>query len=576
MHSINGRELVETEGISSTAGISRPKAAGPDLDSWPCRIAFSPSKRERSSIYFVLWRDIDCTSRRRRSRGHSTTHERWRPRVRYWPRSRMATIVFSSRKIGNWNQFNSALNRYCAGFSLSNLHSFISNLIVENVAVIFWMTHLEGIMPAELRQVLVDPNIMKVGFALDREDAARLANEFDGLRVVNAVDVAADAAQCGFQKSGLKSMTESLLGAQLSKALRMSNWGARTLSHEQLHYAATDAYVSLLLHHKLKAVIASLLSGEDSCEHQLMTDSIKDLVVSSKSCPAITVNICAHLNAAVGAPVPKTFSCPHCHKKFPTEGSYNNHILATKHAEPTVNVVVPDGPEKRCSGCTKKFSADHLYIQHILQTRHDLPKQDAHPLPWMPQVKTLPNGTRTISFYGGQTVTKELPVFPQALSASDRNRKKTRVDPNKSTSSPTQQRDLRHHNNKSAPSTSGNSSPAVSRGSESSPPNYQRGQQPSPVAARAAKLSVTNGDSLPVPRPAAPSTASATQTPQALSSALVMTIEVSKYKEMEEEIDRLRRALKAAKKRVSQLETQNRAPVQAGRRPKGASAPPRE
>ena len=47
------------------------------------------------------------------------------------------------------------------------------------------------------------------------------------------------------KSASLTAMAESVLGKPLNKALQTSNWEARPLSPQQLHYAALDAHVCL-------------------------------------------------------------------------------------------------------------------------------------------------------------------------------------------------------------------------------------------------------------------------------------------------------------------------------------------
>ena len=62
--------------------------------------------------------------------------------------------------------------------------------------------------------------------------------------------------------SGLKDLCKELLGVDLSKQQQTSDWGADTLSDEQLTYAASD-----VLHlHALKAKLDALLEREGRTE----------------------------------------------------------------------------------------------------------------------------------------------------------------------------------------------------------------------------------------------------------------------------------------------------------------------
>ena len=63
-------------------------------------------------------------------------------------------------------------------------------------------------------------------------------------------------------RHGLKDLCRELLGVDLSKQQQTSDWGAETLSDEQLAYAASD-----VLHlHALKAKLDALLAREGRTE----------------------------------------------------------------------------------------------------------------------------------------------------------------------------------------------------------------------------------------------------------------------------------------------------------------------
>eukprot|EP01122_Echinamoeba_exundans_P005473 TRINITY_DN15627_c0_g1_i1.p1 TRINITY_DN15627_c0_g1~~TRINITY_DN15627_c0_g1_i1.p1 ORF type:complete len:557 (+),score=87.55 TRINITY_DN15627_c0_g1_i1:221-1672(+) len=382
-------------------------------------------------------------------------------------------------------------------------------LATENVAVIFWMTHLQGAMPAELKRLLMDPAVRKFGFGLGKEDTARLSSEFDGAALVNAIDVANEAKTYGFQRSGLKSMTESLLGVQLSKAQRTANWGAFTLAQEQIHYAATDAYLSLLLYYKLKAIVASVLDKTIDQSEVFGTDSVKLLAPFAKKAPMISNASSQQLLTAVGAPPRPTFKCPTCDKKFGAENAYNDHVFTSKHGEPTIKVEIPPGAVKFCPGCRKRYDTDDAYVKHILATRHDVPESNPNALPWLPEVITSHTGHRTIKFVNGTSVTRELSIKPFALSHDDFLRRKDRID-------------------------------AFSKRNS----HMESVPEPAPAPARSPAAQTSTAHSLPAPAP----------TPAPVAEAAgTITIELAVYNKMKQDIESLTRQLSAEKKRTADL-----------------------
>ena len=60
----------------------------------------------------------------------------------------------------------------------------------------------------------------------------------------------------------MKDICSELLGVNLSKAQQSSDWGAQTLSRDQLEYAASD----VLYLHRLREVLAGRLARENRAE----------------------------------------------------------------------------------------------------------------------------------------------------------------------------------------------------------------------------------------------------------------------------------------------------------------------
>lgn len=101
----------------------------------------------------------------------------------------------------------------------------------------------------ELAQLLSDENIVKAGVAI-HEDYQSLARIFP-LECKGLADLAKLANQKGIKAQGLRTISANLLGYKVSKGAQCSNWAADTLSHAQIQYAATDAWVGLLLYNSL-------------------------------------------------------------------------------------------------------------------------------------------------------------------------------------------------------------------------------------------------------------------------------------------------------------------------------------
>ncbi|HSK70823.1 MAG TPA: ribonuclease D [Pyrinomonadaceae bacterium] len=78
-------------------------------------------------------------------------------------------------------------------------------------------------------------------------DASRLAAHF-GFNVAPIHDTMVAARRSGERRYSLKAQAETHLNLQLDKERQTSNWSRRPLSTKQIHYAALDAFSTLLLY----------------------------------------------------------------------------------------------------------------------------------------------------------------------------------------------------------------------------------------------------------------------------------------------------------------------------------------
>ncbi len=101
----------------------------------------------------------------------------------------------------------------------------------------------------QLANVLEDLNIIKVGVAI-RDDLNALT-KLHLFKPQNFIDLAKLATQKGVKAQGLRTLTANLLGYRISKRAQCSNWASNNLSHAQIKYAATDAWLGFILYNKL-------------------------------------------------------------------------------------------------------------------------------------------------------------------------------------------------------------------------------------------------------------------------------------------------------------------------------------
>ena len=113
-----------------------------------------------------------------------------------------------------------------------------------------------------LAALLADPKVLKL-FHFGRFDIAMLEHALCvRCEPVYCTKIAARLVRTFTDRWGLKDLCKELLAVDLSKQQQTSDWGAETLSEEQLAYAASD-----VLHlHALRAKLDLLLAREGRTE----------------------------------------------------------------------------------------------------------------------------------------------------------------------------------------------------------------------------------------------------------------------------------------------------------------------
>ena len=109
-----------------------------------------------------------------------------------------------------------------------------------------------------LLSLLTDPGITKI-FHFARFDIAAIRQHLNVLCApVYCTKIASRLARTYTDRHGLKDLCRELLKVDLNKQQQSSDWGAETLSKEQLQYAAAD----VLYLHNLKQVLDAMLERE--------------------------------------------------------------------------------------------------------------------------------------------------------------------------------------------------------------------------------------------------------------------------------------------------------------------------
>lgn len=110
-----------------------------------------------------------------------------------------------------------------------------------------------------LKKVLMDLSCLKI-FHFGRFDIASI-QAYLGVDCtpVYCTKIASKLARTFTDKHSLKELCRELLGVEMSKQQQSSDWGAETLSPDQLTYAASD----VLYLHKLKEKLDAMLAREN-------------------------------------------------------------------------------------------------------------------------------------------------------------------------------------------------------------------------------------------------------------------------------------------------------------------------
>jgi ribonuclease D len=113
-----------------------------------------------------------------------------------------------------------------------------------------------------LEALLRDEAVLKL-FHFGRFDIAAMFHAFGALAApVWCSKIASRLVRTYTDRHGLKALLSELLGEDISKLQQTSDWGAETLSPEQMAYAASD----VLYLHRLKEVLDARLRREDRME----------------------------------------------------------------------------------------------------------------------------------------------------------------------------------------------------------------------------------------------------------------------------------------------------------------------
>lgn len=109
-----------------------------------------------------------------------------------------------------------------------------------------------------LKKLMGDPKVIKL-FHFARADLAAIRRYLGVMpQPVYCTKIASVLIRTFTDRHSLKDLTKELLGIDLSKEQQTSDWGAPTLTQDQMTYAASD----VLYLHKMKAKLDDMLARE--------------------------------------------------------------------------------------------------------------------------------------------------------------------------------------------------------------------------------------------------------------------------------------------------------------------------
>ena len=117
-----------------------------------------------------------------------------------------------------------------------------------------WILRVNRIgYPAPLLDLLSDEIPLKIGLGL-QDDLRRLRADFQ-FEPRGFLDLQHYVQAFRIDEKGLKKISGIVLNRRISKSQQVSNWDADVLSEAQLRYAATDAWICLMIYNSLRASI---------------------------------------------------------------------------------------------------------------------------------------------------------------------------------------------------------------------------------------------------------------------------------------------------------------------------------
>ncbi len=103
-----------------------------------------------------------------------------------------------------------------------------------------------------LKEIFENAQVVKAGVAV-RDDFKLLQKSFSFIPA-EFIELQDIAKEQGLENFGLKGMAEEVLNFTITKGPKLTNWEAFELTDPQMMYAATDAWLGLMLYKKMVGV----------------------------------------------------------------------------------------------------------------------------------------------------------------------------------------------------------------------------------------------------------------------------------------------------------------------------------
>lgn len=145
-------------------------------------------------------------------------------------------------------------------------------LSTHETCYLFRLCHIR--LDNRILKILGSRRIIKVGASVAGD--IRALHALRSFKADGFVDLQNEAERWGIEEKSLRKLSAITLGERVSKAQRLSNWEAETLTAQQQDYAATDAWVCVrildeLLKYEPKGGKFDILSFADNLAEESKT-----------------------------------------------------------------------------------------------------------------------------------------------------------------------------------------------------------------------------------------------------------------------------------------------------------------